>query len=56
MLEALRRDYDAMTGMILGAAPAFDEVVAAVGALEIRLNDGDDVTILNPENGASSYP
>lgn len=39
MLEPLRRDYGAMTGMILGAAPAFDEVVAAVAALEVRLNE-----------------
>jgi hypothetical protein len=39
MLEPLRRDYDAMTGMILGAAPAFDEVVAAIAALELRLNE-----------------
>jgi len=34
MLEPLRRDYDAMKGMTLAAAPAFDEVVAAVAALE----------------------
>jgi len=32
--DQLRRDYDAMKGTILGAAPAFDEVVAAVAALE----------------------
>jgi hypothetical protein len=30
-----------MSGMILGAAPAFDEVIAAVTALETRLNEPD---------------
>ena len=37
--DQLRRDYDAMKGMILGATPALDEVVAAVAALQIRLNE-----------------
>lgn len=43
MLEPLRKDYDAMTGMILGDAPTFDEVIAAVTALESRLNNPRDV-------------
>lgn len=38
MLDRLRRDYDAMKGMIFGDAPAFDEVMASVTALESRLN------------------
>ena len=37
MLDPLRRDYAAMSGMILGAAPTFDEVIAAVATLETRL-------------------
>lgn len=37
MLDGLRRDYDAMAGMIFGPVPAFDEVVASVATLEARL-------------------
>lgn len=39
MLEALERDYNAMAGMIMGAVPPFAEVIAAVSALEGRLNE-----------------
>jgi hypothetical protein len=38
MLEPLRRDYDAMAGMIFGRIPAFDEIMAAVSDLERRVN------------------
>lgn len=38
MLDALERDYDAMAGMIMGPVPAFVDVVAAIAALEKRIN------------------
>jgi hypothetical protein len=38
MLERLRRDYAAMTGMIFGEAPAFEDVMASIHGLELRLN------------------
>lgn len=38
MLESLRRDYVAMTGMIFGDAPAFEAVIASIAELETRLN------------------
>lgn len=38
MLDALRRDYQAMTGMIFGDAPAFDAVVESVAAVEKAIN------------------
>jgi len=38
MLDPLRRDYVAMTGMIFGEAPAFEAVVASIAELETRLN------------------
>jgi hypothetical protein len=38
MMASLERDYVAMSGMIFGEAPAFAEVIAAVIALETRLN------------------
>jgi hypothetical protein len=38
MLEPLARDYRAMSGMIFGDPPAFDDVMASVIALEARLN------------------
>ena len=38
MLGELRRDYARMTGMIIGAPPEFEEVVASVAALENELN------------------
>jgi hypothetical protein len=30
MADSLRRDYDGMTGMIMGAAPEFDDVIAQI--------------------------
>lgn len=38
MLAMLRRDYEAMAGMIFGPVPAFDEVMASVAELEQRIN------------------
>lgn len=39
MTDALRRDYEAMAGMIFGDVPAFDDVLAALATLEARVND-----------------
>lgn len=36
--DDLRRDYAAMTGMIFGKAPDFDEVIDGVAALEKAIN------------------
>lgn len=41
MLTDLRRDYDAMAGMIFGPIPQIDAVVAAITDLERRLNARD---------------
>ncbi len=38
MHEDLRRDYIRMAGMIIGDAPAFDEVMVSISALEDELN------------------
>lgn len=38
MEEALRRDYDAMVGMIFGSVPTLDEVLAAIEELEAKVN------------------
>jgi hypothetical protein len=38
MLSELRRDYEAMSGMIFGKIPSVDEVVAGIGELEQRIN------------------
>jgi hypothetical protein len=38
MLADLRRDYEAMSGMIFGPIPTVDEVVAAIAELEHWLN------------------
>jgi hypothetical protein len=38
MSEALRRDYNRMAGMIIGAAPEFDEVIARLREFERRIN------------------
>jgi hypothetical protein len=38
MLDDLRRDYEAMSGMIFGPIPAVDTVVASIAELEHRLN------------------
>ncbi len=41
MLADLRRDYDAMSGMVIGPVPSVDEVVAAIAELEQRINRGN---------------
>jgi hypothetical protein len=38
MVDQLRIDYRAMTGMIFGDPPEFEDVLATVVALEQRLN------------------
>lgn len=38
MVDALRRDYEAMMGMIIGEAPDFDAIMASVTTLEAHLN------------------
>ena len=38
MYDDLRRDYGAMTGMIFGAPPAFEDVIESVATLEATLN------------------
>jgi Nucleotidyl transferase AbiEii toxin, Type IV TA system len=38
MVDDLRRDYRAMTGMIFGVAPSFEDIIESVAALETRLN------------------
>jgi hypothetical protein len=38
MLDALRRDYEAMSGMIFGGVPPFEDVMAAIHRLEVDLN------------------
>ena len=40
MLAVLRRDYEAMSGMVFGPIPNVDEVVEAIVELEQRLNRG----------------
>jgi len=39
MREALRRDYEAMAGMIIGPVPAFEDLIASITSLEKRLNE-----------------
>ena len=38
MMDALRRDYEAMKGMIFGAVPSFEDVVAAITEVQNRVN------------------
>ncbi len=38
MMEELRRDYGRMTGMIIGPAPRFEEVMISIASLEEELN------------------
>lgn len=38
MLDDLRRDYRAMSGMIFGEAPAFDAIIEDIAGLETALN------------------
>ena len=39
MTDALRQDFEAMAGMVFGERPAFDDVLAAIATLEIRVNE-----------------
>lgn len=39
MVDQLRTDYRAMTGMIFGEPPTFDDVLASIQALEEKLNE-----------------
>jgi len=38
MTRDLRRDYERMTGMIIGPAPAFESVIESIHTLAERLN------------------
>jgi len=38
MFGELRRDYARMAGMIIGAPPEFDEVMASVAAVQNEIN------------------
>ncbi len=38
MVDALRRDYAAMSAMIFGPVPAFDDVITSIGTLETLIN------------------
>ncbi len=40
MLNDLRRDYEAMSGMVFGPIPSVDTVVGAIAELEQRINQG----------------
>jgi hypothetical protein len=44
MLDDLRRDYRAMSGMIFGDAPPFDTVIESIAALEQTLNSSPEQT------------
>ncbi|MBH1962330.1 MAG: nucleotidyl transferase AbiEii/AbiGii toxin family protein [Rhodocyclales bacterium] len=41
MVDALKRDYQAMAGMIFGEQPDFAEVIKATRQLELAINQGD---------------
>ncbi len=45
MLDDLRRDYRAMSGMIFGEAPAFEVIIKDIAELETALNAPTDGTI-----------
>lgn len=38
MIKELKRDYEAMSGMIFGEVPTFDEVIEAISVFERKLN------------------
>lgn len=38
MLESLKTDYEAMTGMIFGEVPKFDDIIQSITDLEHRIN------------------
>ncbi|MCC5791509.1 MAG: nucleotidyl transferase AbiEii/AbiGii toxin family protein [Legionellaceae bacterium] len=39
MIKELKKDYEAMSGMVFGQVPAFEEVVDTISAFERKLND-----------------
>jgi hypothetical protein len=41
MVDQLRADYRAMSGMIFGVPPAFDRILSSIAAVEAQLNAGD---------------
>jgi hypothetical protein len=43
MLADLRRDYEAISGMVFGPIPSVDEVAEAIAELEQRINRGHAV-------------
>ena len=49
MVDDLRRDYRAMTGMIFGEAPAFDAVIESVAELQSILNGADHARSAHPQ-------
>jgi hypothetical protein len=38
MLERIRTDYSAMSGMIFGEIPEFEQIIQSVNDLETRIN------------------
>ncbi len=46
--EALRKDYDRMSGMIFGVPPRFDDVMDGVAGIEAALNDAYELTASPP--------
>ena len=44
MVDDLRRDYRAMTGMVFGDAPGFDTVIESIAELQNRLNADTQMT------------
>jgi hypothetical protein len=38
MVDELKRDYQAMSGMIFGEVPEFSEVLTSIEKLEMQLN------------------
>ncbi|MEO7181316.1 MAG: nucleotidyl transferase AbiEii/AbiGii toxin family protein, partial [Gemmatimonadaceae bacterium] len=44
MRDALRRDYNAMAGMIFGTVPSFDGILTAIGEVEAIANGAGPMT------------
>lgn len=44
MVNDLRRDYRAMTGMVFGDAPSFDTVIESIAELQNKLNTDTQMT------------
>ena len=45
MQQSLKRDYQAMAGMIFGEIPDFAEVIEVIGQLEQSINQGEGITV-----------